>query len=163
MKRRPHSTSSLARPAVSRLEMHVGYWLRCVSNQFSQSLSRKVEDKGVTLAEWVLMRELYDGARRPTTLADKLGLTRGAISKLAERLVAKLMVTQESIPGLGDGRYQMLALTDLGRSVVPVLAQHADQTDHEFFGDLDPRMCALIVSAMRGIIDRRRSWATPVD
>ena len=168
MKRRHHLTSSLRHPAASRLEAHVGYWLRCVSNQFSQSLSRKVEDKGVTLAEWVVMRELYDGDRRPTALAEKLGLTRGAISKLAERLVAKLMVTQQAIPGPGDGRAQMLALTDTGRSVVPVLAAHADETDDEFFGHLDLHVRTLIVSVMRDIVrrktvGRRPLWAAPAD
>lgn len=135
------------------LRGHVGYWLRYVSNQISRDLSRKVEDKGVTLAEWVVLRELYDGDRRPSALAERLGLTRGAISKLAERLVAKLMVTQQASPG--DGRAQMLALTDVGRATVPVLAMAADQIDREFFGDLDPRTRALILSIMREIVRRR--------
>ena len=155
MKRASHPAASLRRPAASRLDAHLGYWLRCVSNQVSQSLSRKVEDKGVTLAEWVVMRELYDGDRRPAALAEKLGLTRGAISKLADRLVAKLMVTREASPSPWDPRAQMLALTDTGRSVVPVLAQSADAVDEQFFGDLDPRVRALIVSVMRKIVRRR--------
>lgn len=162
MKRGSPPASSLRRPAASHLDVHVGYWLRRASNEVSQSLSRKVEDKGVTLAEWVVLRELYDGDRRPAALAAQLGLTRGAISKLVDRLAAKLMVSQEASPGPGDPRAQMVALTDLGRSLVPVLAQHADQTDDEFFGDLDPRVRALIVSIMRGIVHRRRLWGAPL-
>lgn len=114
------------------------------------------------------MRELYDGDLRPTTLAEKLGLTRGAVSKLAQRLEAKLMVTQQAIPGPGDGRAQMLGLTDTGRSVVPVLAQSADVTDDEFFGHIDPHMRVLIVSILRDIVrrktgGRRPLWAPPAD
>jgi DNA-binding MarR family transcriptional regulator len=160
MKHRVRPASSLRRPSASHLETHLGYWLRCASNQVSHALSRELEDKGVTLAEWVVMRELYDADRRPAALSDRLGLTRGAISKLAERLVTKLMVTQQASPG--DGRAQMLALTDTGRSVVPVLAQLADKIDAEFFGHLDPRTRVLIASVMREIVLRRRSRAAPV-
>lgn len=145
---------TLARPPVSPLTAHLGYWLRRVSNQVAHSLSRKLEDKGITLAEWVLLRELYDGARRPSALAERLGLTRGAISRLAERLVLKLMITQE--PDTVDGRGQMLELTSLGRATVSVLTVLADETDEEFFGDLDPRTREVIVSAMYRIIRRRR-------
>ena len=144
---------TLRRPTVSPLAAHLGYWLRRVSNQVSHSLSLKLADKGVTLAEWVLLRELYDGARRPSALAGKLGLTRGAISRLTERLVSKLMVTQE--PVSVDGRGQMLELTALGRATVTVLTVLADETDEEFFGDLDPRTREVIVSTMYRIVRRR--------
>jgi DNA-binding MarR family transcriptional regulator len=141
--------------------MHVGFWLRCVSNQISQALSRKLEEQGVTLAEWMVLRELYDGALRPSTLADRLVLTRGAISKLARRLECKLMITQEA--GSWDGRARMLAATDLGRAFVHVLAAHLDKTDEEFFGDLSADTRALLVSVMREIVRRRGSRAVPVD
>jgi DNA-binding MarR family transcriptional regulator len=152
-KPRLHPGSSLRPPAVSRLEAHVGYWLRGVSNQLSQALSRGLEDKGVTLAEWIVLRELYEGDLRPSTLAERLGLTRGAISKLARRLVGKLMITQQA--GTGDGRAQMLALTGTGRAIVVVLAGHLDAIDEEFFGDLDPGTRALLLSALREIVRRR--------
>lgn len=163
MRRRLNLASSLKTrpPQVSRLDSHVGYWLRCISNQVSQALSRKLEDQGVTLAEWIVLRELYDGALRPSTLADRLVLTRGAISKLARRLECKLMITREA--GTWDGRAQMLTLTDHGRAFVRVLAVHLDQIDEEFFGDLDPATRALLVSTMREIVRRRGSRAVPVD
>ena len=150
MIRRLNPTSPRRRPAVSRLDMHVFYWLRRGANQVSQALSRKLGDKGVTLAEWVALRELYDGDLRPSTLAERLGLTRGAISKLARRLVCNLMITQHA--STADGRAQMLAITDGGRAVVRVLAGVLDETDEEFFGDLDPNTRALIVSTMREIV-----------
>lgn len=162
MYRRVNSTSPRRRPApVSRLDTNIGYWLRCVSNEISQTLSRRLEDKGVTLAEWIVLRELYDGDLRPTTVAERLRLTRGAISKLARRLVGKLLITQESI--IKDGRAQMLALTEDGRILVRVLAVHLDQTDKEFFGHLDPGTRTLILSMMREIVRRRGLPAVPVD
>ena len=146
---------------MSRLDAHVGYWLRYVSSQFSHALSRRLEHKGVTLAEWLLLRELYEGDLKPGALAERLGITRGAVSKLARKLTASLMITQEG--SVDDGRAQMLSLTGDGRAVVRVFAGLLDQTDNEFFGHLDPDTRALIVSAMRDVVHRRGSRAVPMD
>jgi DNA-binding MarR family transcriptional regulator len=70
------------RPA-SDLAAHLGYWLRYVSNHVSQAFARKVEAHGVTVAEWVLMRQLLDvAALALSRLAECMGMTRGAVSKL---------------------------------------------------------------------------------
>lgn len=155
MKHRDRDTPSPRRPRVrvSPLGAHLGYWLRCVSNHVSQALSRKLEGLGITAAEWVVLRELYEGDRRPVVLAANLGLSRSAISRLADRLEAKQMITQQASGG--DLRGQMLALTGLGRSLVPTLAEIADEIDAEVFGDLDRRNREVIVSALREIIRRR--------
>jgi len=109
----------------SDLTSHLGYWLRHVSNHVSHAFARKLESRGVTVAEWVVMRELYgEAASAPSRLADKLSLTRGAISKLADRLVAKGLVTRAS--NNSDGRAHTLALTLKGRSLIPKLAALAD-------------------------------------
>ena len=55
----------------STLEDHAGYWLRYVSNHVSHAFARKVEAQGVTVAEWVLLREMFNtGAANPSQLAD---------------------------------------------------------------------------------------------
>jgi DNA-binding MarR family transcriptional regulator len=67
-----------------------------VSNAISQEFARKVSGEDVTVAEWSFMRTLYDSeAMPPSILAEKMGMTKGAISKLAERLVAKGLVARE--------------------------------------------------------------------
>jgi DNA-binding MarR family transcriptional regulator len=53
-------------------------------------------DKDVTAAEWVVLLELFGGeAAGPSRLAERLGLTRGAISKLADRLIQKRLIVRE--------------------------------------------------------------------
>ena len=82
------------RPA-SGLTSHLGYWLRYVSNHVSQAFARKVETHGVTVAEWVLMRQLLEvEALAPSRLAECMGMTRGAVSKLAERLIASILASR---------------------------------------------------------------------
>ncbi|HEY5083772.1 MAG TPA: MarR family transcriptional regulator, partial [Rhizomicrobium sp.] len=90
------------RPA-SDLTAHLGYWLRFVSNHVSQAFARKVESRGATVAEWVLMRGLFGvEALAPSRLAERMGMTRGAITKLADRLIAKSLAARKA--SRDDGR-----------------------------------------------------------
>src|SRR5665213_3118581 len=147
---------------VSGLEDHLGYWLRYVSNQVSHAFSLKIAARDVTVAEWVMLRELYEqDAMAPSALADRLGMTRGAISKLSDRLVAKALVTQ--LPGKQDRRYQELALTAAGRALVPQLSALADQNDAEFFGHLTPADRVTIERVMAAIVRKLGLRAMPVD
>jgi len=146
----------------SELTAHLGYWLRFVSNHVSQAFARKVEARGVTVAEWVVMRDLFDAeAMAPSRLAARIGMTRGAITKLADRLVAKELMTRTADPT--DGRAQTLALTPAGRALVPELAALADANDSEFFGALTPEDRAALTRILRGIVERRGLTRVPVD
>lgn len=120
----------------SDLKSHIGFWMRLVSNNVSHSFARKVETTGVTVAEWVILREMYseEGSTSPSRIADLTGLTRGAISKLVERLVQKDLVDRTEASG--DRRYQDIELTTKGCNLVPKLASFADQNDDEFFSVL---------------------------
>ena len=149
------------RKSLSGLETHLGYWLRYVSNLVSHAFALKVQDVGVTVAEWVVLRELYDARSMPSALADRLGMTRGAISKLADRLEGKGLIEREATES--DGRVQILALTAEGRALVPKLAALADENDEEFFGDLDPPLRDTIETAMKEIVRRRGLKAVPTD
>jgi DNA-binding MarR family transcriptional regulator len=148
-------------PSPSELTAHVGYWLRYVSNHVSQAFARKVEAHGVTVAEWVLMRQLMDEKDlAPSRLADRMGMTRGAISKLADRLIAKSMLVRSADPT--DGRAQTLALTSRGRALVPKLAALADVNDAEFFDHLTSKDRASLLRILREIVAKRALKALPV-
>jgi DNA-binding MarR family transcriptional regulator len=122
---------------VASLESHLGYWLRYVSNHVSHAFARKLETRNVTMAEWVVMRQLYDTEEMsPSHLAERLGMSRGHISKLAERLIGKALIRRKHNPY--DGRAQSLALTAAGSRLVPQLARLADQNDAEFFALVAP-------------------------
>ena len=151
-----------ARESISTLEDHAGYWLRFVSNHVSHAFTRKVEAQGVTVAEWVLLREMFEArAANPSQLADKLGMTRGAISKLVDRLCQKKLAARSY--SSGDRRYQSVALTAAGIKLVPKLAQLADENDLEFFGHLNPEQKTCLVNLLRGIV-RQQGWKdSPVD
>lgn len=146
----------------SSLETHLGYWLRFVSNHVSQAFATKLTGRGVTVAEWVVLRELYErDTVAPSTLADSLNMTRGGVSKLVERLCARSLVIRDTGPG--DQRYQQLRLTDLGRELVPELAALADQNDAEFFGHLTPDERRQLQDTLQEIVRRRQLTTIPMD
>lgn len=126
-----------AQPAnrVSRLEDHLGYWLRRVSNRISGEFAALLAEREITVAEWVVLRELFDRPdATPGLLAEWSGLTRGAMSKVIAKLERKGLVCRQANPS--DGRSQEVRLTDAGQALVPVLAGLADRNDARFFGAL---------------------------
>ena len=107
--------------AVSDLKKDVGFWLRFVSNHVSHSFARKLETSEVTVAEWVVMREMFgDEEISPGVLAERIGMTRGGVSKLVDRLVSKKLITRRERSD--DRRFQSIALTAAGRRLIPRLA-----------------------------------------
>lgn len=147
-------------PAASSLSDHLGFWLRYVSNHVSHAFAQRVADKGVTVAEWVLLRSLY--AREPAApsrLAREIGMTRGAVTKLADRLIAKHLLVRHADPE--DGRAQTLALTPAGEALVPVLAALADDNDAAFFGPLSATERRTLEILLKRLIEHHRMTTVP--
>jgi DNA-binding MarR family transcriptional regulator len=146
---------------ISGLEDHLGYWLRYVSNHVSHAFTHKIEAQGVTVAEWALMREMLRvGAANPSQLADGLGMTRGAISKLVERLCRKKLAHRAG--SAGDRRYQSVELTASGKKLVPLLARLADENDREYFGHLSGNERAQLAALLRELVERHGWKDVPV-
>ena len=148
--------------SAAELTDHTGYWMRMVSNAVSQEFARKLAHEDVTVAEWVFLRALFDRAPTPpSVLAETMGMTKGAISKLAERLVAKGVVERTDSPM--DKRAHTLALTPEGQARIPALAALADNNDAEFFGVLTKDEHQTLDRILRALAERRGLKATPVD
>ncbi len=149
-------------PAVSPLESHLGYWLRFVSNHVSHAFRLKVEACGVTVSEWVVLRELYRlGRTSPGAVVEAIGMTKGAVSKLLERLDRKALVTRSAV--VGDRRQHAVELTPEGRALVPRLARLADENDREFFGHLPAPVRDEVLRVMRELVQTHQLKSVPVD
>ncbi len=155
--------SVLSMPSrVPELTDHLGYWLRQVSNHVSLGFARKLADKDVTVAEWGLMRTLYGREpSSPSQLASEMGLTRGAVTKLADRLVAKALVVRKA--NEKDGRAQTLHLTRKGAEFVPELAALADKNERECFAQLSEDDRAALLKILRETVARLGLTKMPLD
>lgn len=151
-----------AKSKVSALESHLGFWLRFVSNQVSGGFSRRLAADGVSVAEWVCLRELYEAEElAPSLLADRIGMTRGGVTKIADRLIGKGLVLRR--PNERDGRAQTLTLSKEGLRLLPKLAAMADENDAAFFGHLSAAQRRTIEGAMRDIVRRFGLRTFPVE
>ena len=147
---------------VPELTDHLGYWLRQVSNHVSQGFARKLAAQEVTVAEWAVMRVLFErGPTPPSRVADEMGMTRGAITKLADRLIAKDLMIRESNPE--DGRAQTLQLTNRGAGFVPELAALAGANEAECFGHLSADDRRTLFRVLRTTVARLGLTIAPID
>ncbi|MEO6215966.1 MAG: MarR family winged helix-turn-helix transcriptional regulator [Sphingomonas sp.] len=149
-------------PDPSPLDASLGYWLRSASNQVSHGVSQKLAARDVTAAEWVLLRMIYaHDVGAPNRLARDLGMTKGAISKLVDRLVGKGLAVKA--PMASDRRHQDVWLTPVGRALVPELAAMADANEAEYFSHLSVVEREMLETLLRGIVQRRGISALGAD
>ena len=147
---------------VSDLKSHLGYWLRYVSNHVSSAFARKLETRGVSVAEWVMLRELYENpSLGPSQFTEMLGMTRGGVTKLVDRLIERQLLTRQA--SADDKRTQILSLTGEGRRLVPELAELADQNDAEFFDHLSAEDRTALRRILQGVVERRDLRTIPVE
>jgi DNA-binding MarR family transcriptional regulator len=150
------------RPAVSGLENHLGYWLRRVSNVVSGEFARALQDRRASVAEWVLLRQLYDrGHATPGDMAEALGMTRGAISKVIDKLEAKKWIHSEV--KTGDNRVRLISLTSEGRRTVPALAKVADRNDARFFSCLNANESRTLHTLLAKLANHHAIHDVPTD
>ncbi|MBI1355833.1 MAG: MarR family transcriptional regulator [Acidobacteria bacterium] len=133
----------------TNLERHLGYWLRRVSNHVSGAFARSLQAKRTSVAEWVVLCRIRQRPGiTPGELAEALEMTRGAVSKVLDKLDAKTWIVRSSKPD--DARVQLLELTPEGERSLPELAAIADENDQRFFGGLD----ADEMAALRRLLEK---------
>jgi len=109
-----------------------------------------------------MMRVLYSTQPiAPSQLADEMGMTRGAISKLVDRLVLKTLVAREA--SSTDGRAQSLRLTPQGSHMVPELAALADQNEAECFAHLGTEDYVTLKRILKEAVAQLGITATPIE
>ena len=148
--------------AVSALEDHLGYWLRYVSNHVSGAFAQALQERQVSVAEWVALRHIYSRERiTPGELAELLGMTRGAISKVLTKLEDKQWIARAS--DQTDNRVQWITLTSAGQQILPELAQLADDNDAYFFGGLSQAEQATLRNLLKKLTQIHQWHSVPVD
>ena len=88
-------------------------------------------------------------------------MTRGAISKIIDKLQAKGWIRSRMNPE--DNRGQLLSLTPVGRRKLPELAEIADQNDEQFFGCLDTDARAALKSLLCKLAEHHQIRDVPVE
>ena len=147
----------------SGLRSHIGFWMRFVSNHVSYSFARKLDGQGITVAEWVILREMYEHQDKTSTsnIIKQTGLTKGTISKLIDQVCAKKLAIRLSEKQ--DRRFQKVGLTEKGRMLVPKIGHLADANDQEFFGCLSLKEKDELDRILRTIVTKNKLSKTPIN
>jgi len=149
-------------PSTSALEAHLGFWLRFVSNHVSGRFQALLEGKGISITEWVALRTLYgQSGTSHSELIERLGMTKGATSKVITRLEEKSLAQRRLVDG--RAREQMLVLTAAGQQLVPELAALADENDAYFLGHLTEPERATLMAQLQEIVRIHQLKSVPVD
>jgi DNA-binding MarR family transcriptional regulator len=90
-----------------------------------------------------------------------LDLTRGAVSKVIDKLEAKRWIARSTKPQ--DGRVQLLSLTRQGSRILPELAEIADQNDREFFEGLHPEERATLRHLLGKLTELHQIRGVPIE
>lgn len=148
--------------AVPDLESHLGYWLRRVSNHVSGAFARALQARHTSVAEWVVICQIR---KRPGItsgeIAEALRLTRGAVSKVMDKLEAKGWIARATKPQ--DSRVQLLRLTPQGCRALPELAGIADQNDREFFEGLDSEEKVILRRLLGKLVEFHQIRDMPIE
>lgn len=157
-KRRPGH----GQPQMPDIESHLGYWLRRVSNRVSGAFAQALEAKHASVAEWVVICRI--GAQpgiTPGEIAEAVDLTRGAVSKIVDKLEAKNWIVRSTKPE--DSRVHPLSLTRSGTRILPQLAKIADENDREYFAVLAPAEGATLRQLLGKLAEFHKIRAVPTD
>lgn len=136
---------------ISPLDAHVGFWLRKLSNAVSQSFAERVERHGVSVANWVVLRVLYDHeALALKEIVERVGVDQGSLSRMVDRLLARGLV--ERVENPDDRRAVQISLTREGRRLVPKLAREADENDRVFFAAMAGREREKLLKTIQALL-----------
>jgi DNA-binding MarR family transcriptional regulator len=148
--------------AAPDLESHLGYWLRRVSNHVSGAFGRALQTRHTSVAEWVVMCHVQGcPGITPGEVAKTLDLTRGAVSKVIDKLEAKRWIARSTKPQ--DGRVQLRSLTRQGSRILPELAEIAAQNDREFFEGLHPEERATLRRLLGKLTELHQIRDVPIE
>ena len=137
----------------SRLEQHLGYWLRLVSDEISGRFAQALQACQISVAEWVALNHIgAEAGLTPVRLAATVGMTRGAVSKVIDKLERKKLVVRA--PRSINGRGQQLSLTARGRQSLPTYAAIAEGNDRRFFSALSQRQRRQLRALLRRMAER---------
>lgn len=119
----------------STFQYFIGGLLRIVSNEVSRSFTKKMATKGISPGEWLVLRTLFETSiKTPGEVAGYIGFSKGAISKIVDKLTEKNLIIRKEIAN--DRRYQEIKLTKEANALVPNLIEIAEENDLQFFSCL---------------------------
>ncbi|WP_374210620.1 MarR family winged helix-turn-helix transcriptional regulator [Dermatobacter hominis] len=118
---------------------------------------------GQTQARWQLLSVVSEGEWTVPRVADRLGLSRQAVQRVADDLAAEGLVRFDENPS--HRRSRLVAITPAGRDSLAAITRLAGDWHRSTVGDLDVAAVERTHQVLREVLDRvhRDTAPTPTD
>ncbi len=137
------------------LHDRLGYRVSRLARIMQTRLEEVLAAEDLTRMMWLVLTGLgEDGVRTPSELADYIGITRPAASRLLKRMEARGFVIRAD--GDGDGRSIALGLTEAGREVLERARPRVDAMTAHFVSKLDGATHAALMDGLDRLAEGER-------
>lgn len=133
------------------LHKRLGYRVSRLSKIMQSRLERLIAKQGLTRLMWCVLTGVGEEAvTTPSDLADYIGITRPATSRLLREMEAKGMVSRNGSDA--DGRGRTVALTALGRQLQEAARPSVEDVNAHFTAKLKPDELAALLACIERLV-----------
>jgi len=130
------------------LHQRLGYRVSRLARIMQSRLEAELAEHGLTRLMWTVLCGLgEDGITRPSDLAEYIGITRPATSRLLRTMEERGLVVRSEAEG-ADGRCVRLALTEEGRRIIQTSRPRVSAMTAHFTAKLPPERLALVLESL---------------
>jgi len=131
-----------------RLHKRLGYRSSRLARIMQNRLEAQLADHGLTRLMWCVLSGVgEERVQTPSELADYVGVTRPAISRLVKALEDKGLIRRTNGNG-SDGRAVRIELTGQGQRVLPQMREMVNRMNDHFTAKIPPEHLALVLSGL---------------
>lgn len=135
-----------------RLHTSIGYQLSRLAKLVQSRVEDKIETYGISRMQWCVLASIgLEGIETPSELADYIGTTRQATSRLLVQMRKSKLVIQAFAEN--DGRSRILRLSDEGEKLLYKCLPIIEENQNHFFGKLDKSAFADFEETIQTLIE----------
>ena len=131
---------------------NLGYLLNRCAGQMAMRFQQELDPFGISLAQWGAMLAINErGSASPSDVAARVGIDRGAATRLIARMEAKGLV-ERRMHGC-DGRSVVLSLTPETRSQMPQLIARSKRVNQDVLAILPENDRQALLASLSRLLD----------
>lgn len=132
---------------------NLGYLLNRCAGQMARRFERELEPYGISLAQWGALLAIHEkGEASPSDVATRVGIDRGATTRLIARMEEKGLLTRRM--NEADGRSVVLALSPETAALMPTLVAASREVNRAALAKLPEAERAALLAALSSLLDR---------
>ena len=135
---------------------NLGYLLNRCAAQMAMRFQRELDPFDISLAQWGALLAIHEtGKASPSHIAARVGIDRGAATRLIARMEAKGIVERQTHDA--DGRSVVLSITPEARANMPRLLALSKQVNRDVLGLLPEADRRVVVASLRHLLAKLQS------